>query len=63
MDTLPHMFCARCKGILLGDTIKRVIGGKYYHIYCSGKIFEEKLDADIKALAELIKKRDKKYKL
>lgn len=68
MDDLPHMFCARCKGILLGGypnpkQLETVIAGKHFHYYCGGKELEEKLDKDIKKLDEKISERNKKYRL
>jgi len=34
--------CSWCGGILLGDTPKKRIGNKVYHIHCSTKV-EEKI--------------------
>lgn len=34
-------FCNRCKGVMLGDTPRKVIDGKVYHIYCGWKLEQE----------------------
>lgn len=31
-------FCARCQGVMLGDTPREVVGTKIYHLYCYWKI-------------------------
>ncbi len=44
--------CARCNGLLLGGTPKKMIAGKAYHVYCASKILEEKIKEDIKKLSK-----------
>lgn len=40
-----HMaqFCARCKGVMLGDTPRQIIDGKVYHLSCGWQLEREAL--------------------
>lgn len=33
-------FCARCQGVMLGDTPRQIMDGKVLHLYCFWKITE-----------------------
>ena len=62
MDSLPHIFCARCGGVILGGypdpkQIDMVIAGKNYHYYCGQKVTDEWIDNHIKELDVLLAKR------
>ena len=34
-------FCARCHGVMLGDTPRQIIDGKVYHLSCGWKLEQE----------------------
>lgn len=34
-------FCNRCKGVMLGDTPRKIIDGKVYHLHCGWKLEQE----------------------
>lgn len=62
MDTLPHIFCARCGGVILSGfpnpkQIEMIIAGKHYHYYCGQKVQDDWIDENLKGMKELLDKR------